>query len=116
MIQRGNELIRINPSKKNELDYSRDNGTNWNRKFLSHSGIGDFIDLLDFGHEILAITKNGQEIYYSKDNGSNWNRRFLSNSVVGSFQSLALNGSELLATTDKGLYYSRDNGANWNRK
>ena len=116
MIQRGNELIRINPTKKNEIEYSKNNGSSWNRRFLSGSNTGNFMDLIDYGNEILAIVKDGNEIYYSKNEGSSWNRRFLSNSNIGQFQNITSNGSELLANTNKGLYYSKNQGTSWNKK
>lgn len=116
IIQKGNELIRISPTKKGELDYSTDNGRNWNRRRVANPTYGEFIDLLDIGNEVLAIMKDGKEIYYSADSFRNLNRRYSTNSTVGIFQNFNLNGTEILATTDKGLYYSKDNGRNWNRR
>ena len=66
IIQKGKELIRINPSNKNEIQYSVNNGENWNRRSLQSD---DFTFLLDCGEELLAITKNGKQISYSKNNG-----------------------------------------------
>lgn len=116
IIQKGNELIRINPTNRNELQYSQNGGTNWSRRFQANSNTGNFIDLLDWGSEILAVTKDGEEIYYSKNFGTNWSRRFIKNSNTGSFHNLNSSGLELLATTEKGLFYSKNNGSNWSRK
>ena len=116
IIQKGNELIRISPTKKGELDYSTDNGRNWNRRRAANPTYGEFIDLLDVGNEVLAIMKDGKEIYYSADSFRNLNRRYATNSTVGIFQNFNLNGTEILATTEKGLHYSKDNGRNWNRR
>lgn len=111
IIQKGKELIRINPSNKNEIQYSVNNGENWNRRSLQSD---DFTFLLDCGEELLAITKNGKQISYSKNNGENWFKRGVANSSFNEFHNLTLNGSEILAITDKGLYYSRNKGENWN--
>lgn len=116
IIQKGNELIRINPTKRSELDYSTDNGRNWNRRYATNVTLGEFVDLLDLGNEVLAIVKGGKEIHYSPDGFRNLNRRYGTNANVGIFQNFNLNGTEILATTDKGLFYSKDNARNWNRR
>lgn len=111
MIQRGRELVRINV-QKNAIEYSHDGGRNWNRRCMS-SGYGTFMDLLDFGSELLACTSKG--IYYSKDDGRNWNSR-CTGSSYGTFMQLMADGSNVLANTSKGLYYSKDGGRNWTRR
>lgn len=115
MIQHGKGLIRINPTKKSEIEHS-ENGSYWIRKFSGDPNIGEFLDLLSLGDEILALLKNGKEIYYSKTNGANWIRKFSGDPNIGNFHSLSSNGSELLANTDKGLYYSNNSGSIWYRK
>lgn len=72
MIKWGKELIRINPSDKQKIEYSHNDGRNWYSRF-SGSSIGDFNDLIDNGKEILAQTTKG--VYYSTNDGRNWYKR-----------------------------------------
>lgn len=72
MINRGKELIRINPTNKQKLEYSTTSGRSWNTRFSSSSA-GEFSDLTDNGKEILATTSKG--IYYSTTDGRSWNKR-----------------------------------------
>lgn len=111
LINYGGELIRINEEKK-RIETSKDNGVNWKPRYTSTSK-GEFIDLLPYGNEILAVTSKG--IYFSKDGGLNWNIRYTGTSK-GEFYSLQDNGNELLAQTSKGLYYSKDKGINWTKR
>ena len=111
MIQYGNELIRIN-TQKNFIEYSKDSGRSWHNRCTNTSS-GNFIDLLEFGPEIIACTSKG--IYYSKDEGRSWHIRY-SGSVEGSFLQLSSDGQNILATTSKGLYYSKDSGRSWRRR
>ena len=111
MIQRGKELIRIN-TPKNVLEYSTDGGRCWHRRF-SGGNTGQFVDLFDYGSEILSCTSKG--LYYSKDDGRSWHGRYLSSSY-GSFLQLSSDGQNILATTSKGLYYSKDGGRSWHRR
>lgn len=116
IIQKGKELIRINPEKRNEIQYSTNNGSTWHIKYSSLSKVGNFIDLIDCGDEIMAIANNGESIYYSDNNGSSWYVRYSTSSNVGNFHSLVLNGSEILGTTNKGLHYSTNKGNSWYKK
>ena len=111
MINRGREILRINP-QKNSIECSTDGGRNWYTRCVSSSA-GTFYDLLDYGQEILACTSKG--IYLSRDDGRNWYSRYTGSSC-GTFQQLMNEGGQLLATTSKGLYYSRDDGRNWYRR
>lgn len=77
------------------------------------SSAGTFVDLLDYGSEILACTSKG--VYYSNDDGRNWHSRFMGSSA-GSFSQLMVDGGRVLATTSKGLFYSTDGGRNWHRR
>jgi hypothetical protein len=72
MINKGKELIRINPSKANKLDYSTNDGRTWNTRY-SGSSSGDFSDLTDTGKELLGITSKG--LYYSRNDGRTWSKR-----------------------------------------
>lgn len=111
MIQRGKELLRIN-TQNNYIQYSTDSGRNWITRYTGNYP-GTFIDLFDFGSEILACTSKG--IFVSKDDGRNWQTRYMSN-YCGTFQQLASDGNNILATTSKGLFISRDGGRNWNKR
>ena len=72
IISRGKELIRINPTKRNKLEYSTNNGRGWNGRYSANI-CGDFIDLTDNGNEILATTSKG--LYYSTNDGRGWHKR-----------------------------------------
>jgi len=72
MIQRGKELIRINPSSKQKIEYSTSDGRTWHTRY-SGSSCGDFNDLIDNGKEILAQTTKG--LYYSTSDGRTWHKR-----------------------------------------
>jgi hypothetical protein len=72
MIQRGKELIRINPSNKQKIEYSTNDGRSWISRY-SGSSCGDFNDLNDNGKEILGMTSKG--LYYSTNDGRSWIKR-----------------------------------------
>lgn len=112
MISYGNELLRISPKNNSRLEYSKNGGTSWNSRCTS-SSYGEFIDLLQYGSELLAVTSKG--IYYSKNAGISWNSRYTSSSC-GTFMSLQDGGGQLLAQTTKGLYYSKNGGISWWKK
>lgn len=57
MITKDNELIRINPSNTNKIEYSTTSGRSWHVRY-SGSSYGNFQDLADNGKEILATSKN----------------------------------------------------------
>lgn len=71
MINTGEELIRINPSK-NSIEYSTTDGRSWHTRFTG-STCGDFSDLVDNGKEILATTSKG--VFYSTTAGRSWHKR-----------------------------------------
>lgn len=70
MIKHGNDIIRINPQNKRKLEISIDVGRNWQSL---HTSSDDFIELMSYNSEILALTVKG--LYHSNDNGRNWSRR-----------------------------------------
>lgn len=72
MIERGKELIRINPKEKTRLEYSTCNGRSWNTRYMG-GYCGEFIDLIDNGTELLAMTSKGT--YYSRSDGKSWNKK-----------------------------------------
>ncbi len=72
MISWKKELIRINPSNKQKLEYSTNNGTSWIVRFQG-GAYGDFNDLIDNGKEILGSTTKG--LYYSTNDGRSWIKR-----------------------------------------
>lgn len=112
MVQVANEIVRINPRKANQIDYSTNGGRTWMSRY-SGSSCGEFIDLVHYNNELIAITTKG--IYYSTNSGRTWMSRYTGTSC-GKFLSLMNNGKELLAQTDKGLYYSTNSGRTWMRR
>lgn len=71
LIIREKEWIRINPQDKTKLEYSTTDGKNWNSRYKS--SIGDILDLIDNGKEVLAQTSKG--MFYSTTECRNFNRR-----------------------------------------
>lgn len=108
MLSTGTNLTRINTAK-NTIEYSTNNGRSWITCYTG-SSCGTFIDLLQFGSDLLAATSKG--IYASTNGGRSWVARYTGSSC-GTFQALSANGTELLAQTDKGLYYSTNGGRSW---
>lgn len=109
MVQTSNEIVRINPQKANQIDYSTNGGRTWISRYTGTS-CGDFIDMVIYNDELIAITSKG--VYYSTSSGRTWINRY-SGTFCGKFLSLMTNGKELLAQTDKGLYYSTNSGRTW---
>ena len=109
MVQTSNEIVRINPQKANQIDYSTNGGRTWISRYTGTS-CGDFIDMVIYNDELIAITSKG--VYYSTSSGRTWINRY-SGTSCGKFLSLMNNGKELLAQTDKGLYYSTNSGRTW---
>ena len=109
MVQTSNEIVRINPQKANQIDYSTNGGRTWISRYTGTS-CGEFIDMVIYNNELIAITTKG--IYYSTNSGRTWMSRYTGTSC-GKFLSLMDNGKELLAQTDKGLYYSTNSGRTW---
>lgn len=70
MLNRGKELIRIDPTNNKKLQYSTNDGKTWNSRGITHF---EFEDLTDNGGEILATTSKG--LYVSKNEGKTWNKR-----------------------------------------
>ena len=109
MGQTSNEIVRINPQKANQIDYSTNGGRTWISRYTGTS-CGEFIDMVIYNDELIAITSKG--VYYSTSSGRTWINRY-SGTSCGKFLSLMNNGKELLAQTDKGLYYSTNSGRTW---
>jgi photosystem II stability/assembly factor-like uncharacterized protein len=109
MVQTSNEIVRINPQKANQIDYSTNGGRTWITRYSGTSS-GEFIDMVIYNNELIAITSKG--VYYSTSSGRTWISRY-SGSSCGKFLSLMDNGNELLAQTEKGLYYSTNCGRTW---
>lgn len=57
MILHGRELIRIN-TQKNYIEYSTNDGRSWHTRYTG-THAGNFIDLIDYGSEIIACTSKG---------------------------------------------------------
>lgn len=73
MINLGSELLRVNPTNNQKLEYSKNNGQSWNTRFSGNSTVGSFESLTQNGAEILGATSKG--LFYSKNKGQSWNRR-----------------------------------------
>lgn len=106
----GGETIRINPSK-GCIEYSTNDGRTWHARFRGSSSSGNFISLLGYGSELLAITSIG--VLYSSNSGRTWHLRFRNSSSTGDFIDIYDNGKELLGDTSVGLFYSTNSGKTW---
>ena len=73
ILNRGKELIRINPKDSRKLDCSINDGRTWTGRFYGNASTGRFIGLTDNGKEILATTDKG--LFYSINEGRTWNKR-----------------------------------------
>ncbi|MBR8759148.1 hypothetical protein [Porphyromonas levii] len=73
MIVRGKEMLRISPKDSKKLEFSTNDGRNWNTRFSGATNVGEFIDLTDAGKEVLAQTTKG--LFFSKNDGRTWNKR-----------------------------------------
>lgn len=73
LLNRGKELIRINPSNPQRLEVSINSGRVWSMRFYGLPNVGTFIDLVDNGKEILATTSKG--LFFSINEGRGWTRR-----------------------------------------
>ena len=71
MLNRGKELIRIDPSNNNRLQCSTNDGRSWITICNNHAF--EFQDLTDNGKEILATTSKG--LYVSTNEGRGWSKR-----------------------------------------
>ena len=72
MVQVANEIVRINPQKANQIDYSTNGGRTWITRYSGTSS-GEFIDMVIYNNELIAITSKG--VYYSTSSGRTWMRR-----------------------------------------
>ena len=72
LIQVGNEIIRVNPEKPNQIQYSTSGGRIWSSRYTGTS-CGKFLSLMDNGKELLAQTDKG--LYYSTSSGRIWSKR-----------------------------------------
>lgn len=72
MIMKDGELIRISPKNPRTIEFSANNGLVWGIRCAT-SIAGEFQDLVDAGHEIVAQTDRG--IYYSTNSGRTWGKR-----------------------------------------
>lgn len=72
ITRRGEELIRICPCDKINIEYSTNGGKCWHIKYRG-TAYGEFLSQTDNGDEILAITSTG--LYYSVNNGRKWYKR-----------------------------------------
>ena len=70
MLNRGKELIRIDPNNNKKLQSSTNDGRSWSGRVHAQF---EFEDLTDNGGEILATTSKG--LHVSKNEGRSWSRR-----------------------------------------
>lgn len=73
MIVLNNELLRISPKDAHKLEFSLNKGQTWLPRYVSGSNIGEFIDLVDTGKELIATTTIG--LCFSVNGGRTWLRR-----------------------------------------
>ena len=71
MLNRGKELIRIDPANNKKLQCSTNDGRSWTSRFSNQNF--EFQELTDNGSEILATTSKG--VYVSKNEGRSWTKR-----------------------------------------
>jgi hypothetical protein len=74
MLNRGSELLRINPKDATKIEYSTNGGLSWQTRYSGNSSsVGTFQDLTENGKEILATTTKG--LFYSTNNALSWQKR-----------------------------------------
>ncbi len=73
MIQCREGLLRVCPTNKSKLEISRNNGSLWMLHYPGNSIVGEFIELMDGGNELLAQTTKG--LFYSISDGKSWIKR-----------------------------------------
>lgn len=73
MIVLNKELLRISPKDAHRLEFSTNNGLTWFPRYISGGNIGEFIDLVDTGKELLATTSLG--LCFSVNGDRTWLRR-----------------------------------------
>lgn len=73
MIVREKEMIRISPKDPRKLEYSKNDGKTWSTQFSGSSNVGEIIDLIDAGKELLVQSSKG--LFYSKNDGKTWSKR-----------------------------------------
>ena len=70
MINREREMPRISPSDSKKIEYSTNQGRLWVTRFPGSPNVGNFVDLMDSGREILGTTDKG--LFYSPNDGHTW--------------------------------------------
>ena len=73
VISRGGEMIRIDPTNANKIQWSSD-GRVWRHRCMINYGNDGFDYLVDHGNEILGFQMSGSRLV-SKDEGRSWQRR-----------------------------------------
>jgi hypothetical protein len=74
ILDRGIELIRINPKNSREIEYSSNGGSFWSCRYAGSNSVGYFQDLAEHGNEILATTSEG--LFYTTNEGLFWSKRY----------------------------------------
>lgn len=73
MIEYKGKLVRINPEKATELQFSTNRGISWHHRGSSIPSMGIFLEIMDGGNELLAICEKG--LYFSTNEGISFHRR-----------------------------------------
>lgn len=73
MIEYKGKLVRINPAKASELQFSKNRGLSWHHRGSSTPSMGNFLEIMDGGNELLATCEKG--LYFSTNEGLSFHRR-----------------------------------------
>lgn len=73
MIEYKNKLLRINPTKATELQFSTNNGLSWHHRGTATPAMGNFLEIMDGENELLATCEKG--LYFSTNEGLSFHRR-----------------------------------------
>ena len=73
MLNYKGKLYRINPAKASELQFSTNNGLSWHHRSNAMSTMGDFLEIMDGGNEMLA--RCGKGLFFSTNEGVSFHFR-----------------------------------------
>ena len=73
MLNYKGKLYRINPVNAKQLQYSTNKGLSWHLKSTAMSSMGNFIEIMDGGNELLARCEKG--LFYSTNDGLSFHFR-----------------------------------------
>ncbi|MDR3048341.1 MAG: hypothetical protein LBV16_00625 [Elusimicrobiota bacterium] len=104
MVKFGKELLRIDPTNKQNLQYSTDDGKSWNTRFYS-SSYGNFRALLSYKYYVFLVAGGG--VYRSSDHGISWDECEVVSKVE--FREWL----RIDPTNEQNLQYSTNDGESW---